>query len=320
MKQARREIVIRYHRQSLKAAVVSCLLALWPALLVIDDISAELEPASACLDCHERADSLLAESLHRIRVSPEGDRVTNSPFGCVDCHPGWEAHLDQPELGTIENPGKMDPFENLKLCTSCHFSPHSQESAEFNVHFRNGVGCSECHSIHQPTAEHLLVQPSNQLCLQCHQGIATVFFSVSRHPLKEGVVKCIDCHRVLGEPGKAFSFASPNRECYTCHSEFEGPFPFEHEAVNDYDTEKEGCVFCHEAHGSPNPRLLKQPAGQLCLQCHLLPKHQTAHGGIWAKRSCLECHVDVHGSYTSKKLFPDDLFGGACFGRGCHDQ
>ncbi|MFQ6003370.1 MAG: cytochrome c3 family protein, partial [Candidatus Zixiibacteriota bacterium] len=120
--------------------------------------------------------------------------------------------------------------------------------------------------------------------------------------------------------GKAFSLVSPNEDCYGCHSEFEGPFPFEHEAINDYNIEKEGCIFCHEAHGSPNPRLLKQPVGALCLQCHFLPKHQTAHGGIWAKRNCLECHVDVHGSYTNRYLFGDDLFGGTCFGRGCHSQ
>jgi hypothetical protein len=65
---------------------------------------------------------------------------------------------------------------------------------------------------------------------------------------------------------------------------------------------------------------LKQPVKQLCLQCHFVPRHRTAHGGIWAERNCLECHVDVHGSYTSEHLFADDLFGGACFGRGCHGQ
>ncbi|UCB53217.1 MAG: hypothetical protein JSV10_03825 [Candidatus Zixiibacteriota bacterium] len=246
--------------------------------------------------------------------------MRNSPSTCGDCHDNWEGHLEEPGLGTIGNPKKIGPFENLKLCTSCHVSPHTQESSEFNVHFRNKLGCGDCHTVHQPGVEHLLVKPSNDLCLGCHQEIQTELSSVSHHPVREGVIKCIDCHRVLGEPGKALSFVQPNEGCYTCHSEFEGPFPYEHEAVNDYTIEEEGCIFCHHAHGSPNPRLLKQPVKQLCLQCHFVPKHQTAHGGIWGKRNCMECHVDIHGSYTSERLFTDDLFGGACFGRGCHSQ
>ena len=278
------------------------------------------ELTSTCIECHEGMDTLLAKTPHRILVSPEGEQVKNSPLSCGDCHSNWERHLEEPALGNIGNPEKISTFENFKLCTSCHFDPHSQELSEFNVHFRSKISCSDCHSVHQPEAEHLLVKSSNDLCLECHQEIGAKFSSVSHHPVREKVIKCVDCHQVLGEPGKTFSFVSPNRECYSCHSEFEGPHPFEHEAVNDYYIEEEGCIFCHDAHGSPNPRLLKQPLGQLCLQCHFLPKHQTAHGGIWAKRNCMECHVDVHGSYTSKHLFTDDLFGGACFGRGCHSQ
>lgn len=284
------------------------------------ELSPEGEITSSCVECHEGADTLLARTPHRILISPEGKRVKNTPLSCGDCHSNWERHLEGPGLGNIDNPEKISTFENFKLCTSCHFSPHTQEYGEFNVHFRNKISCSVCHSVHQPKAEHLLVKSSNALCQECHQEIVARFSLVSHHPVGEKVIKCVDCHRVLREPGKAFSLVSPNEECYGCHSEFEGPFPFEHEAVNDYNVEKEGCTLCHEAHGSPNPRLLKQPAGALCLQCHFLLKHQTAHGGIWAKRNCLECHVDVHGSYTNKYLFGDDLFGGACFGRGCHSQ
>lgn len=282
--------------------------------------SPEAELTSTCVECHEGMDSLLAKTPHRILVSPEGERVGNSPLSCGDCHASWEGHLEEPGLGTIVNPEKVNTFENLKLCNTCHFNPRMQECREFNVHFKNEISCSDCHSIYDPKAEHLLRKSSNDLCLECHQEKETKFSSISHHPVGEGVIRCVDCHRALREPGKAFSFISPNEECYRCHPESEGPFPFEHEGVNDYTIEKEGCIVCHDPHGSPNPRLLKQPMGQLCLQCHFVPKHQTAHGGIWAKRNCLECHVDVHGSYTSKHLFGDDLFGGACFGRGCHSQ
>jgi predicted CXXCH cytochrome family protein len=253
----------------------------------------EVEPTPTCVGCHEGFDSLLAETPHRILVSPEGERVGNSPVGCGDCHADWEGHLEEPGLGTIVNPEKISTFENLKLCNVCHFNPRMQECREFNVHFKNEISCSNCHSIYHPEAQHMLRKPSNDLCLECHQEKEAKFSSISHHPVREGVIRCVDCHRALREPGKAFSFISPNEDTI----------------------EKEGCIVCHDPHVSPNPRLLKQPAGQLCLQCHFVPRHQTAHGGIWAKRNCLECHVDVHGSYTSKHLF-----GGACFGRGCHGQ
>lgn len=312
--------MIRYHTRFLKAVVVSGLLALLPVLSAVDEISAELEPASVCLDCHEGMDTLLARTPHRILVSPEGGRVGNSPIGCGDCHPRWGEHLEEPGTASIENPEKMTTFENLRLCNACHFNTRMQECREFNVHFKNEISCSDCHSIYHPKAEHLLRKPSSDLCMDCHQEKERKFLSLSHHPVREKVIECVDCHRALREPGKAFSFISPNEECYRCHSEYEGPHPFDHEAVNDYSIEKEGCIFCHDPHGSPNRRLLKQPVNQLCLQCHFLPKHQIAHGGIWAKRNCLECHVDVHGSYSNRHLFADDLFGGACFGTGCHSQ
>jgi DmsE family decaheme c-type cytochrome len=213
-------------------------------------LSPEAELTSNCMECHEGMDNLLAETPHRILVSPEGKQVRNSPLNCKDCHSNWERHLEEPGLGNIGNPEKMDAFENFKLCTTCHFNPHVQELSEFNVHFRNKISCSDCHSVHRPEAEHLLVKSSNDLCLECHQEIETKLSLVSHHPVGEKVIKCVDCHQVLGEPGKDFSVVSPNRKCYSCHPEFEGPFPFEHEALNDYTIQEGSCASCHQSHGS----------------------------------------------------------------------
>ena len=52
--------------------------------------------------------------------------------------------------------------------------------------------------------------------------------------------------------------------CVKCHVEKRGPFVFEHPAVK-----VEGCVTCHNPHGSTNRMLLVRREGrQLCLQCH----------------------------------------------------
>jgi DmsE family decaheme c-type cytochrome len=273
---------------------------------------------SKCVECHVGMDTLLAPTPHGLVPSPEGKRIGNLPIGCGDCHPDWEKHLEEPALGNITNPLNAAFEENFEICTQCHSDPHAQGQPEFNIHYENKVDCSTCHSVHQPQARHLLVLPPNDLCLSCHQEIKGKFHLVSHHPVLQKTILCIDCHKILGPLDEPLSFASANIGCFSCHAEFQGPFPYEHGAVNDYTVEKEGCIYCHDPHGSPNPRLLKEPARPLCLNCHLVPKHQTAHGGIWANKNCLECHVDVHGSYTSKNLFTEDLFGGSCFGYGCH--
>jgi len=276
------------------------------------------ELTSKCIECHQGVDTLLAKTPHRLVFSSEGKRIKNLPISCGDCHPNWEKHLEEPQVGNITNPFKSTFLENFKICTQCHFNPHAQTSPEFDTHFKTKINCSTCHSIHQSKEKHLLILSPNDLCLSCHQEIKGKFSLVSHHPVLHKTILCIDCHKVLGSLDKPLSSASSNFRCFSCHSEFQGPFPYEHGAVNDYTIEKEGCIYCHDPHGSPNLRLLKEPVNPLCLNCHLLPKHQTAHSGIWAKRNCLECHVDIHGSYTSKNLFPEDFFGGTCFGSGCH--
>ena len=69
-------------------------------------------------------------------------------------------------------------------------------------------------------------------------------------------------------------------------------------------------------------RLLRQPleSGGLCMNCHVVPKHQfnSNHGSMWAGLPCLQCHVDVHGSYESRHLLDPGLAAQGCFAAGCH--
>jgi predicted CXXCH cytochrome family protein len=139
----------------------------------------------------------------------------------------------------------------------------------------------------------------------------------------DGVVKCSECHQTLDETSRELSLAGTN-VCVKCHAEFEGPFVHEHPATLDYSTEEGGCLACHEAHGSNVPRMLKQPleppSFQLCTQCHSVPGHQSnpMHGTRWAGVPCNDCHVDIHGSYTSRLFLSESLEGQGCFNAGCH--
>jgi predicted CXXCH cytochrome family protein len=112
--------------------------------------------------------------------------------------------------------------------------------------------------------------------------------------------------------------------CARCHAEMSGPFPHEHPAALDFSTEEGGCLTCHDAHGSFQPRMVtqpyEQPHFQLCTQCHSVPGHNAnvMHGTMWAGRACSDCHVDVHGSYDNRLFVSEDLKSQGCFNAGCH--
>ena len=97
---------------------------------------------------------------------------------------------------------------------------------------------------------------------------------------------------------------------------------FEHAPV------REDCISCHDVHGSNHQRLLVQKMPQLCWNCHFAggghysqssdyyntekggvavppgapnqavtnPTTNQARGSRWTGRSCLNCHLNIHGS------------------------
>jgi DmsE family decaheme c-type cytochrome len=271
---------------------------------------------SACLDCHSEYADGLKKTVHRVVPEAVGSKLPQ--VFCTSCHGDASRHLEEPSAENIINPARSSVFDLVKTCAACHQSEHARQFTENNVHFREGVGCLDCHSIHQPRAEARLVRPSVPLCLSCHLEIKQKLANPFRHPINDKVMKCIDCHQILKEPGKTFSMARQDDACFDCHQEFQGPFIHEHDAANDYSLEKAGCMSCHDPHGSVNPRLLLQPGRLLCQQCHLLPGHLTAHNGIYATKNCLDCHTDIHGSYTDERFFNGGILADNCFSVSCH--
>jgi predicted CXXCH cytochrome family protein len=67
---------------------------------------------------------------------------------------------------------------------------------------------------------------------------------------------------------------------------------------------RDGCVICHEPHGTSNRRLLKQVTTQQnCLQCHgdFPSFHDQTPGAVFT--NCIRCHTEVHGSNHARFLF-----------------
>ena len=80
------------------------------------------------------------------------------------------------------------------------------------------------------------------------------------HPVED----CTTCHAPHADRSLRTDTALFRQVCTDCHFEKQGPFMFDHDVIM-----VDGCVSCHEVHGSPNRHLLKhEPQVNLCYQCH----------------------------------------------------
>jgi len=279
--------------------------------------------SAVCLDCHENRDVSLGTTAHAL---PSGAKDgAGATIVCTDCHVGDRRHWeDDPDEYPMKSPAKLSAREEAALCASCHQTSHQQNMLERNVHLTSDVNCSACHSVHESKEPVLLRAAESDLCVTCHRGVEGAFAKPYRHPVREGIVACSECHMTLSETRRELSLNGTN-VCLKCHAEFEGPFPHEHQATVDYSAEEGGCVSCHEPHGSYLPRMLKQPYEgphyQLCTQCHAVPPQHNLnvkHGTAWAGLSCSECHTDIHGSYSNRLFLNESLEGQGCFTPACH--
>lgn len=277
------------------------------------------EQSELCLACHEDYDVSLEGTVHQL--SSEVRSASISQIACIDCHSGWREHVDDPTAENIVAGNEAAASMQAALCASCHQTAHQTAMVTTDPHARADLACADCHSIHNNPAEHLTKDDGANYCLACHSNVMAEFKIRSSHPLEAGFTECVDCHN-LGKIQDPMLAAGLDWRCQSCHSEVAGPFPFEHPVTNEHLVNGDGCVECHQPHGSPNDRLLNQPGDMLCASCHGVPPgHQTAHGGLGASLACVECHSDIHGS-THNSLFLDPnlnmKLAADCYSSGCH--
>lgn len=305
------------HRIYIPAAGAALLTAVLLAALALPTqrSSAGDAPGDACLECHEDAAAGMKGTAH----DPAGGT------SCLGCHAGeaTQRHLDDPDQLPV-TPRAMRADSLTAVCTACHAGAHALNLHERDPHRDADLSCLACHEVHANEHVGLLKDEQPDLCYECHASVKGDFAQVSRHPVEDGVVACSDCHAGVAQSAKQRVATGPGGTCVTCHAAFSGPFPFEHQASVDYSTQEGGCLNCHAPHGSSQPRLLTQPYApphfDLCTQCHVVPGHQynVNHGTQFAGVACNECHVDVHGSYESRRFLSPALESQGCFVAGCH--
>lgn len=286
--------------------------------------------AETCKACHEDQFNSVAATKHGklANLSNWKDKVQ----GCESCHGPGKAHSEDPSVKNIVSFKNKNPKEISETCLTCHSGKETHNNFRRGEHWRNNVGCTDCHTAHganhgdfQPGSNtlvgevanqkpneataYMLKQSEPQLCISCHSETKSQFSKPFHHKVLEGTMKCSDCHNSHGgfESKQTKLSVGAEQACVKCHTDKQGPFVFEHAPLK-----VEGCSACHTPHGASNAKLLKRTqVRQLCLECHSGITEQLAEGPtggphsqtVIRSTSCITCHSQIHGSNASNVFF-----------------
>jgi len=291
--------------------------------------AADYVGSEACKDCHEDQFKAFSHTSHAelTKISSWKGKVT----GCEACHGPGKAHSEEGDPAKIISFKHKSSKDISETCLTCHAGKEEHNNFRRGEHWRNDIGCTDCHSPHgNPTGLnlassitfksranaqkpdfstlHMLKVGEPQLCLGCHSEVKPQFNGPFHHKVLEGAMKCSDCHNPHGgfELKQTRLATGADAACIKCHADKQGPFTYEHAPLKT-----DGCIACHTPHGSSNPRLLKFNAvAQLCLTCHSVDHGVGAvepqgpqHNLNAQYANCTACHVKIHGSRSSPVFF-----------------
>ena len=286
--------------------------------------------SEACQVCHEDQFKVFARTVHGklAGVSSWKGKVQ----GCESCHGPGAKHIEDPTVaGSIISFKNKTAKEVADTCLACHAGKETHNNYRRGEHWRNDVGCTDCHSPHGSPLKNsesgsqtfvsaasiqnpgiaevkMLKMSEPQLCLSCHNEMKAQFTKPFHHKVLEGTLKCSDCHNPHGgfESKQTRLAVGADQVCIKCHANKMGPFVFEHAPIKT-----EGCAACHSPHGSSNPKMLNRSSvRQLCVECHSVITEQVAPGvpsfhnqATVRYQECTVCHNQIHGSNSSKVFF-----------------
>jgi DmsE family decaheme c-type cytochrome len=257
-----------------------------------------------CAVCHEEVVKAFDRNAHAVLEKGKDFQKKNS---CESCHGPGEAHAtnDGDKTKIIGFGGAGQARKYNEQCLSCHQNNAPMEGFRGALHGKSGLACVDCHGVHKSERlTHMLKKPETVLCMECHVETRTAFSKPYHHRVKEGAVRCTDCHEVHSglERHQMRVSLSGDEACNRCHPQTKGPFVYEHAPL-----QIRSCQACHEPHGSNNPKMLIRPTvWTLCLECHsatknVLGSQPPSFHNVNSPRfqNCTVCHVKIHGSNAS---------------------
>jgi len=151
----------------------------------------------------------------------------------------------------------------------------------------------------------------NKVCITCHENGMRMNWKGSQHQSND--IACTDCHTLHTTKDAVRSKQTQPTVCFTCHAEQRADsYQYSHHPIREG---KVVCSDCHNPHGSPGPKLLKEVrVTETCYNCHaekrgpFLWEHEPVH------EDCTICH-NPHGSQNARLLKEKQPF--LCM--DCHD-
>lgn len=261
--------------------------------------------AMLCFECHEEASGSYEH----------GPAVSGACFVCHDPHGSEQESLLRAPL--------------RELCLGCHADVAAGlQGANFVHSAIEKLDCGACHQPHTSEFPKLLNGETSMICFDCHEDIKEKYDrALNKHaPLYSGS-QCTNCHQAHYSEYSALLLWDGNDSCMHCHGSGKNGANFKKRLDKELihaPIEDEGCVACHDPHGSRYSFILKGAYPQavyapyekesygLCFQCHeeeLLEAgsdytafrngkvnlHKTHVGRKVKGRTCKVCH-DVHAS------------------------
>src|SRR5215216_6820449 len=102
--------------------------------------------SETCKACHEEQSNSFAKTAHA-RLEKAGWKAEKQ--GCESCHGPGKAHVegggDKTKIRTF---AKETPKQKSEACLQCHAGKQEHNNYRRGEHWRNDVGCTDCHSPH----------------------------------------------------------------------------------------------------------------------------------------------------------------------------
>ena len=219
-----------------------------------------------------------------------------------------------------------EPYSGSDECAACHeevVTSFRTTSHALAPGWKESRGCESCHG---PGAAHiegsgdvtrivrlreLTAEASSKVCLECHTRKEQSFTHKSAlHGI--GDVACADCHDphsradgMLRREGVAL--------CAECHQSIASQFelPRSHPLA----MRGEGCVSCHDPHGSSSLSQLAGPGTVRCATCHVEKAGPFLYShDVSLVDGCQSCHR-IHGT-SNRHLLAHERQINLCY--QCH--
>lgn len=202
---------------------------------------------------------------------------------CATCHAPLIAEFKKTLMGKIgDTPQGRGKFE----CENCH----GPGSAHVKAGGGRGVGGMMSFGPDDPRS----AEEKNSMCLACHQRGERNYWAGSVH--EERGLACVNCHTVMKNVSRKNGLKTKVEldTCFQCHKIQRAQMQYSsHMPV---DEGKMTCSNCHNPHGSPTDKLIRQASvNDNCYTCHAEKRGPFLWQHAPVNENCMNCHVP-HGS------------------------